>query len=130
MRLFTAVDREKAQEAKRWALPKRVYGDAIKRFCLDCSAVNAAITDCGGDDLGEGEPCRLYHVNTVFKRRKATKTALRKAIRAECKFCTGSERMLGCTSPYCALYPCGAGRRPSVAVENQSGLGIDSKDRA
>jgi len=97
---------------------KQVYSDAIAAKCLECTGVNPAVTDCAGEEVNDGKPCRLYHVNTREKRFKVTKTALKKAIKNECHFCMGNwekkeNPLSGCSSPECALYPHGAG--PHVA---------------
>jgi hypothetical protein len=60
--------------------------------------VNPAITDC------EAPNCGLYFLNTREKRRKGTKTALRRAIRGECKLCIGRDNVPTCASAGCALY--------------------------
>ena len=83
----------KAREAKLRAIPKATYSDAVQRFCEACSGVNPAITDC------EAPNCGLYFLNTREKRRKGTKTALRRAIRGECKLCIGRDNV-----PTCRVY--------------------------
>jgi len=85
--MFTAEDRAKAQEARRHAIPKAGYAAAIRSHCLECVGTNAAISACNGVELLDGTACRLFHVSTNVKRRQTTKTALRRAILQECKFC-------------------------------------------
>jgi len=111
--------RDKAIEGRRFATPKHVFAAAIQRKCEECTGVNPAVTDCnGGEGVNDGLPCRLYHVNTREKRRKTTKTRLRRAIIAECHFCLGNwtkkrNPLSDCSSPSCPLYEVGAG--PAVA---------------
>jgi len=87
-----------AKEARRLAIPKKVYGDAIAAFCLECTGVSPAVRGCEADGH-----CNLYPHSTREKRRKATKTALRRAIAQECRFCT-SGHSESCTSPSCQFY--------------------------
>lgn len=97
--MFSQDILEKAKEARVRALPKAVYSDAVQRFCEECSGVNPATTDC------EAPNCNLYPLNTREKRRKTSKTALRKAIRGECKHCLGGHDQSTCISAACKLYP-------------------------
>ncbi len=107
--MFSAEDRAKAQEAKRRALPKGAYAAAIKSFCEECGGVNPAVSDCDGAELLDGTPCRLYAVNTRFKRKRATKTALKRAIKGECRYCMNGDHLQDCSSPACALFQFGPG---------------------
>jgi len=118
--MFTPEMREKAREAKKHAIPKSAYGAAIKNHGEECWGVNPAVSDCGGNGVIDGTCCRLYHVNTVFKRRKATQTTLKRAIRAECKFCVGGDLLHDCCSLSCKLFPFGPGAPSSRAEEIHS----------
>jgi hypothetical protein len=108
--MFTPELLQKAREGRKCALPKATYAQAVKAFCEECQGVNPAISGCEGVELLDGTPCRLYAVNTRFKRRQTTKTALRRAIIQECKFCMGGDLLHDCSSPGCHLYAFGPGR--------------------
>jgi hypothetical protein len=88
-------------EGRAKAIPKSAYSQAIGAFCLECQGVNPAITDCEGNLCD----CTLYPFNSAKRRLKSTKTALKKAIKAECRnSCTGNSQE-SCSSLECALYP-------------------------
>lgn len=95
----TPESRAKAIEGRRLAVPKKVYGDVIAAFCLECTGVRPAVRDCEADGH-----CNLYPYRTRERRRKATKTVLRRAIAQECRACTSGSPE-SCTSPNCRLYP-------------------------
>jgi len=103
-RQFTDEERSKALAARKAAVPKGIIAKAVKEFCLDCTGVNPSVTDCQGNSLLDGTSCELYCVNTALKRRKTTKTTLRRAIRRNCLHCLGGSSTDGCTSPNCNLY--------------------------
>lgn len=86
--------RQKMQEGRKQAIPKKTYGDAIQAQCEQCSGNNPAVTDC------EHTACVLYVVNTREKRRQRTKTSLKKLIRPECYECCGP---IACGSHVCPL---------------------------
>jgi len=108
-RIFTAEDRAKAREGRMKAIPKSTYSDAIQVHCEQCLGVSPAVRDCGGSMLIDGNACPLFGVSTREKRRQTTKTALRRAVQAACRHCTGGRDVL-CASPTCALFRHGAGR--------------------
>jgi hypothetical protein len=82
-------------EGKRRAIPKAEYVKAILRQCLECFGVIPVRTDCEGHSLMDGTDCNLYPFNTAEKCRKATKTAIKRAIRKECAYCGGEEGTCG-----------------------------------
>jgi len=97
---------QKAREARKSATPKATYAAAIQDHCEECCGYSPARSDCGGAELIDLTACRLYHINTAAKRRKVTKTTLKRAIKQECHFCLGPKNPLtDCMSPRCALYP-------------------------
>jgi hypothetical protein len=108
--MFTPELLAKAREGRKRAIPKAAYSAAIKNHCEQCQGVNPAITECGGHELLTGGSCRLYAVNTAFKRRKSTKTGLKRAIRQECNFCLCGSVLDSCSSPGCHFYAFGPGR--------------------
>jgi hypothetical protein len=95
-------------EGKRNATPKSVYVKAILRHCLECFGVIPVRTDCEGHTLRDGTSCNLYPHNTAEKCRHSTKTALKKAIGKECRYCGGEEGTCG----KCNLFP----REENVAL--------------
>jgi hypothetical protein len=76
-------------EGKKNATPKSVYVKAILLHCRECFGVIPVRTDCEGHILMDGTACNLYLFNTAAKCRKSTKTAVRRAIQRECKYCGG-----------------------------------------
>ena len=100
----TPEQREKIKLGRMNATPKRAYSEAIRDHCIECSGHNPGMLDC------ENKACLLYPVNTRGKRRKTTKTTIRKVIVSECRYCLGTHTPSGCTSPSCKVYPYGAGR--------------------
>jgi len=106
---------ERMREARKLATPKGTFQQAIQSHCFEC--VGNFVTeahDCGGEQVMDGKPCRLYALNTRKKRWQATKGALKRSILAECRFCLGKQDVSGCTSPNCNLYPFGPGRPSST----------------
>lgn len=112
-RQFTQGDIAKSIAARKAAVPKAIIAKAVKRFCLECWGVNPGITDCQAHTLLDGTSCELYQVNTAAKRRKTTKTALRKAVRKNCVHCLGGSTQDTCTSPHCHLNSYRLGRMPA-----------------
>jgi hypothetical protein len=116
----TPEGQKRLLEARMSATPKSAYVKAILLHCRECYGVVPVRTDCGGHTLGDGDgACRLYQANTPDKCRKLSKSALRKIILSECRYCMQSAPYKGtpgnpievCTSPDCRLYPFGPGRK-------------------
>jgi hypothetical protein len=82
----------KALEARKLAIPKSAYALAVKAHCAECCGTNPTIFDCEGAQLSDGSECRLYQVRTPALRRGSTKTALKRALKAECQYCGGEDR--------------------------------------
>jgi len=85
----TPDGQKRLQEARRNAIPKWVYVNAIRNHCQECFGKSPALEDCGGHTLRDGTSCNLYPYNTPKKCRRSSKTDLKKAIRKECKYCGG-----------------------------------------
>lgn len=92
------VDREQLLEARKNAMSKQMYGGAIKLFCIECMGKMPGPTNELCDD------CLLRAVNAPEKRRKISKSNLRKLLREHCIDCVGFSLDI-CSSPNCFLYP-------------------------
>jgi len=89
--------------AARMAAPKKsVFVRAILRHCHECYGKHPSREDCGGNELMDGTSCNLYRFNSAGKCRRATKSTLKKAIRAECRYCFDGAGK--CPSSKCNLF--------------------------
>lgn len=105
----TPEARQAAIEGRKTATPKKTYQDAISAHCRACWIYQ--------EDCAAGEGCNLYTVRTPRGRRKHTKTAIKRAIRAECQACLGvTTDRDACLSPGCGLYPVRFGRTDTTIL--------------
>jgi len=109
--LFNSEEsRKRAVEARRAAIPKGVFVQAVRSFCIEC--YGAIPSDCGGDHMFDGTECPLFPVRMRKEAKKTTKTKVKRAIRLMCEACVGTGRMSDCKSPDCALRPYAPKERP------------------
>jgi hypothetical protein len=105
------VSREALLEAKKNAMSKKMYGASLKLHCLEC------IGEAPKEKLCQG--CAIFEISTQIKRRKYTKTNIKKMIREFCVDCLGTISDI-CQSPHCALYPFRRGDKLTKAEWKQS----------
>jgi hypothetical protein len=87
---------------------------AIRSFCLECTGSAKGVHECEGHTLSDGTACHLYpyRLGQGTKRRGPDgkmlsvyrASAMRKAIRENCRHCLGSHDLTLCTSPNCHLF--------------------------
>jgi len=97
----------------RHTVPKADIMRAIRARCVDCAETRTDIVECDGKFHGHDCALRLYRPGAKHRRQgedgkllpEFRKSAVLKAIRAECRFCVnGHDPGQVCSSPDCSLF--------------------------
>jgi len=111
------------RKAKLW--------NAVRAFCLECVGGAKGVQECEGHTLSDGTACELYLYRLGLGTRKRGSdgkmnplykaSAIRSAIRRNCRHCLGTNDLGLCQSPACALYPfrLGGKRAPAEVPETR-----------